>query len=164
MLPCLGRAQPGTLPYNINNNNHNTAAVCGAPWQQLLQGSLARSFWKGVGDIKEVLVPNTGNNINTSTFYVNNEENILSEEDNFFEDMTALYRQQVVLFQRCCEQIKDVYRVDIAPTNDQQQVSPFGKTIFSYTVQSLIYLFQERCLRMVVRDYTVMFSTVSYTC
>ena len=127
MLPCLGKAQPGTLPYNINNtntDNHNTA---GAPWQQLLQGSLARSFWRGVGDIKEVLVPNMSNNINTSTFYVDNGENILSEEDNFFEDMTALYRQQVVLFQRSCEQIKDVYRVDIAPPTTHHQVSPFGK-------------------------------------
>ena len=101
----------------------------------MLQVNLARSFWRGVGDIKEAIVPNHTNNLNmnTSTFYIEEDTNLLLEEDSFFEDMTSLYRKQAVLFQRSCEQIKDVYRVDITPSAHLNEVSPFGKnTIFHH--------------------------------
>ena len=99
---------------------------CGAPLQlllhqnRMLQVNLARSFWYGIGDIKEALMPNHFNNLNmnTSTFYIEGDKNLLLEDDNFFEDMTSLYRKQAVLFQRSCEQIRDVYRVDITPNTD----------------------------------------------
>ena len=55
---------------------------------------------------QEVLLPN--NNVSgPSTFYTNDgDSNFLMEDDNFFEDMTSLYRKQKVLFQRSCEQLK----------------------------------------------------------
>ena len=72
---------------------------CGAPLQllldqnRMLQVNLARSFWRGIGDIKEALVPNHINNLNmnTSTFYIEGDKNLLLEDDNFFDDMTSLY-------------------------------------------------------------------------
>ena len=33
-------------------------------------------------------------------------------DDNFFEDITCLYRRQSMLFQRCCEQLKDIYQTE----------------------------------------------------
>ena len=33
-------------------------------------------------------------------------------DDNFFEDITTLYRRQSMLFQRCCEQLKDIYQTE----------------------------------------------------
>ena len=155
-MTCLGRGQPATLPHGINGNTHwknqddsrtgetlrSSAAMtlerttdCGAPLQllldqnRMLQVNLARSFWRGIGDIKEALVPNHINNLNmnTSTFYIEGDKNFLLEDDNFFEDMTSLYRKQAVLFQRSCEQIRDVYRVDITPSANANEVSPFGK-------------------------------------
>ena len=156
MLTCLGHGQPATLPHGINadtgwkNGEHSNigetvrssavmtmerTADCGAPLQllldqnRMLQVNLARSFWRGIGDIKEALVPNHTNNLNmnTSTFYIEGDKNLLLEDDTFFEDMTSLYQKQAVLFQRSCEQIRDVYRVDITPSTDIDEVSPFGK-------------------------------------
>ena len=155
MMTCLGRSQTASLPHGVNGTTHwengvshtgetwqTSAAVtlqrttdCGAPLQllldqnRMLQVNLARSFWRGIGDIKEALVPNHINNLNmnTSTFYIEEDNNVLLEDDNFFEDMTSLYRKQAVLFQRSCEQIKDVYRVDITPPANLDEVSPFGK-------------------------------------
>lgn len=155
MMTCLGRSQTASLPHGVNGTTHwengvshtgetwqTSAAVtlqrttdCGAPLQllldqnRMLQVNLARSFWRGIGDIKEALVPNHINNLNmnTSTFYIEEDNNVLLEDDNFFEDMTSLYRKQAVLFQRSCEQIKDVYRVDITPPANLDEVSPFGE-------------------------------------
>ena len=69
----------------------------------MLQDKLARSFWRGIGDIKDI------------------------------EDMTSLYRKQAVMFQRSCEQIRDVYRVDPTPnqTHKPNEVSPFGTSEYS---------------------------------
>ena len=156
MMTCLGHGQPATLPHGINGNtewengdNSNTGETlrssavmtlerttdCGASLQllfdqnRMVQVNLARSFWRGIGDIKEALVPNHINNLNmnTSTLYVEEYKNYLLEDDNFFDDITSLYQQQAVLFHRSCEQIRDVYRVDITPNTDIDEVSPFGK-------------------------------------
>ena len=149
MLTCLGHGQPGSLPHGLHGNTGwstgggeetvmstlDRTTDCGAPLQlllgqnRMLQVNLARSFWRGMGDIKEAIVPNHTNNLNmnTSTFYIEEDKNLLLEEDSFFEDMTSLYRKQAALFQRSCEQIKDVYRVDITPSAHLDEVSPFGK-------------------------------------
>ena len=109
---------------------------CGAPFKLIvdqnrsLQVNLARSFWRGVGDIKEAFLPNpqlTGSDKNRSTFYIEEDTTFLLEDDNFFEDISQLYRQQAVLFQRSCDQIKDVYRVDIVPNSALEDISPFGE-------------------------------------
>ena len=102
MMTCLVHGQPATLPHGINGNtgvkkpdNSNTGETlrssavmtlertkdCGTPLQlllyqnRMLQVNLARSFWRGIGDIKEALValvPNHINNLNmnTSVFYI----------------------------------------------------------------------------------------------
>jgi hypothetical protein len=33
-------------------------------------------------------------------------------DDNFFEDITTLHQRQGMLFQRCCEQLKDIYQTE----------------------------------------------------
>ena len=35
----------------------------------------------------------------------------MDEEDQFFKDINTLYQRQKVLFQKCCEQLKDIYLV-----------------------------------------------------
>ena len=37
----------------------------------------------------------------------------MDEEDQFFKDINTLYQRQKVLFQKCCEQLKDIYLVRI---------------------------------------------------
>ena len=105
---------------------------CGAPFQHFvdsrkyLHHHLARSFWKGFGDIKEAFTP--GHFVmEPSKFYLEDDHNTLQEDDNFFEDITQLYKKQAVLFQRSCDQIKDVYRVDIVNSTLKPNVSPFGE-------------------------------------
>lgn len=107
--------------------------------------------------LQEVLLPN--NNVpGNSTFYTKEGDNtnFLMEDDNFFEDMTSLYRKQKVLFQRSCEQLKvglffypmifwkfglfspvinfvfffqDVFKVEITPFLGPLGSSPFGKFV-----------------------------------
>ena len=152
MFTCLGRGGPPTLPHGVNGDlshvdSHaetekceslRSSALtlerttdCGAPLQNLLeqnkffQHNLSQSFWKGFGDIKEVFNPHNLN-MQTSTFYVEDERDVRSEDDNFFEDITSLYKKQALLFQRSCEQIKDVYRVDIV-SSSRLSASPFGE-------------------------------------
>lgn len=36
---------------------------------------------------------------------------LMDEEDQFFQDINSLYQRQKVLFQKCCEQLKDIYMV-----------------------------------------------------
>jgi hypothetical protein len=36
---------------------------------------------------------------------------MMDEEDQFFKDINTLYQRQKVLFQKCCEQLKDIYLV-----------------------------------------------------
>ena len=62
---------------------------------------------------QEVLLPNSVAPLQpgTSTFYTaEGDKNVLLEDDNFFEDMTSLYKRQKVLFQRSCDQLK-VYKL-----------------------------------------------------
>ena len=140
MFTCLGRGGPPTLPHGVNGDlSHlendkfeslrsvtlERTTDCGAPLQNLLQNNLSQSFWRGFGNIKEVFnSPNL--NMKTSTFYVEDERDVRSEDDNFFEDITSLYKRQALLFQRSCEQIKDVYRVDIV-SSSHLSASPFGE-------------------------------------
>ena len=90
----------------------------------------ANSFWSGVSEIKDVLI--TGNpllesssniaNNETARFYVQ-DPNLLtldnrtggsgsdSDPDHFFNDINTLYKRQTALFQRSCEQLKDLYHI-----------------------------------------------------
>ena len=78
----------------------------------------AQSFWNGVSEIKDVLT--TSNPLlETSKFYVEETstlEQIKAEDnhqpDQFFEDINTLYERQTALFQRSCEQLKDLYQID----------------------------------------------------
>ena len=148
MFTCLGRGGPPTLPHGVNGDlSHlendkleslrtsvtlERTTECGVPLHSLMeqnkffQHNLSQSFWKGFGDIKEVFNPAHNLNMQTSTFYVEDERVVRSEDDNFFEDITSLYQRQAALFQRSCEQIKDVYRVDIV-SSSRLSTSPFGE-------------------------------------
>ena len=106
---------------------------CGAPLHSFLahnRGNISRSLWRGVGDIKEALTPHSiySPTAETCKFYLEHEEaEEVTEDDNFFEDITELYQRQKQLFQRSCDQIKDVYRVDIVNSTLRSNVSPFGE-------------------------------------
>ena len=93
----------------------------------------ANSFWSGVSEIKDVLITgnplleSSSNNIannETARFYVQ-DPNLLtldnrtggvgsgsdSDPDHFFNDINTLYKRQTALFQRSCEQLKDLYHI-----------------------------------------------------
>ena len=140
MFTCLGRGGPPTLPHGVNGDfsqldsekfeslrsvTLERTTHCGPPLQTFINHNVSQSFWKGFGDIKEILNP-CNLNMQTSTFYVEDERDVRSEDDNFFEDITSLYKRQALLFQRSCEQIKDVYRVDIV-SSSRLSASPFGE-------------------------------------
>ena len=74
----------------------------------------AQSFWNGVSEIKDVLT--TSNPLlETSRFYVEETLEVKAElepeADQFFEDINTLYERQTALFQRSCEQLKDLYQI-----------------------------------------------------
>ena len=74
----------------------------------------AQSFWNGVSEIKDVLT--TSNPLlETSRFYVEEtlevKPELEPEADQFFEDINTLYERQTALFQRSCEQLKDLYQI-----------------------------------------------------
>ena len=49
----------------------------------------------------------------TATFYVKESQPTIDDDnETFFEDITNLYRRQSMLFNRCCEQIKDIYQAE----------------------------------------------------
>ena len=89
----------------------------------------ANSFWSGVSEIKDVLT--TGNPLletntrsETAKFYVVEDdvskiESTLNKTnpDHFFEDISTLYQRQTALFQRSCEQLKDLYQIQGYQTN-----------------------------------------------
>jgi hypothetical protein len=56
--------------------------------------------------LQEALLPNSYVSSNATFYTTEGDANYLMEDDNFFEDMTSLYRKQKVLFQRSCEQLK----------------------------------------------------------
>ena len=90
----------------------------------------SKGFWNGVSDLKDVLVtpknPLLSARHETAKFYIKEStlrsqsktEKLLEKlqdegfDDNFFEDITSLYRRQSMLFQRCCEQLKDIYQTE----------------------------------------------------
>ena len=74
----------------------------------------AQSFWNGVSEIKDVLT--TSNPLlETSRFYLEETLEVKAElepeADQFFEDINTLYERQTALFQRSCEQLKDLYQI-----------------------------------------------------
>ena len=77
----------------------------------------AQSFWSGVSEIKDVLT--TSNPLletSNSKFYVEETSTLekITEndfQDQFFEDINTLYERQTALFQRSCEQLKDLYQI-----------------------------------------------------
>ena len=92
--------------------------------RQPITALAARGFWNGISELKNVLTPgnplleNQGKNSN-ATFYVGDsaiksssrKSKVMDEEDQFFKDINTLYQRQKVLFQKCCEQLKDIYLV-----------------------------------------------------
>ena len=94
--------------------------------RQPITALAARGFWNGISELKNVLTPgnplleNQGKNSN-ATFYVGDsaiksssrKSKVMDEEDQFFKDINTLYQRQKVLFQKCCEQLKDIYLVRI---------------------------------------------------
>ena len=105
----------GCLPFKCLGNNNFTLDVRRKPISALA----ANSFWSGVSEIKDVLI--SGNPLlETSRFYVEDEpseEEILDnrkespDPDHFFNDINTLYQRQTALFQRSCEQLKDLYHI-----------------------------------------------------
>ena len=79
----------------------------------------ANSFWSGVSEIKDVLI--SGNPLlETSRFYVEDEpseDEVFDnrekspDPDHFFNDINTLYQRQTALFQRSCEQLKEIYHI-----------------------------------------------------
>ncbi len=94
--------------------------------RQPISAGTAKGFWNGITELKNVLTPGNplleNNVINrNATFYVGHPSKSLSskkarkmmdEEDQFFKDINTLYQRQKVLFQKCCEQLKDIYLVN----------------------------------------------------
>ena len=91
----------------------------------------SKGFWNGVTELKDVLSnprnPLASERQETAKFYIK-ESTLKSQhrktqklleklhdegfDDNFFEDITTLHRRQNMLFQRCCEQLKDIYETE----------------------------------------------------
>ena len=112
--------------------------------RQPITALATQGFWNGVSDLKDVLStpknPLLLERNETAKFYVNEttlrsssrNERLLAklqdEEigDNFFEDIGSLYRRQSMLFQRCCQQLKDIYQ-----TESENMMN--GKDAVSYT-------------------------------
>jgi hypothetical protein len=121
--------QAGCLP-NLsclasNTNNFTTLDARRRP----ISVMAANSFWSGVSEIKDVLTTNPlleGSTMNeTAKFYVNDSrgstlDRPASENDHFFEDINTLYRRQTALFQRSCEQLKDLYHIQDHDEDDPQ--------------------------------------------
>ena len=93
-------------------------------WRQATSSS--RGFWTGINELRSVLTPGNPlleNQMSGATFYVVNPSKstlmsktalkMMDEEDQFFKDISALYQRQKVLFQKCCEQLKDIYLVSL---------------------------------------------------
>ena len=76
----------------------------------------ANSFWSGLSEIKDVLT--TGNPLlvpnETAQFYVDHQQEKQVQQDHFFEDINTLYQRQTALFQRSCEQLKDLYQITVS--------------------------------------------------
>ena len=107
----LDKTQQGCLPGGCNF----TLDIRRRPISALA----ANSFWSGVSEIKDVLT--TGNPLlvngsvpsETAQFYVQELQKMPSQgnDDHFFEDISTLYQRQTALFQRSCEQLKDLYKI-----------------------------------------------------
>eukprot|EP00095_Tigriopus_kingsejongensis_P000958 maker-scaffold83_size396513-snap-gene-0.15 protein:Tk00958 transcript:maker-scaffold83_size396513-snap-gene-0.15-mRNA-1 annotation:"conserved hypothetical protein" len=119
----------------------------------------SQGFWNGVSDIKEVFAPSNPLLNTKAQFYLPDQAsttdykgradqgglNGTEDEDQFFEDITLLYRRQTMLFERSCEQLKDLYELDLsgssgsldtssvrtgtpsAQDGGQQRMTPFGE-------------------------------------
>lgn len=119
-VQSLNNQSSGCLPTNCTGNF--TLDLRRRPISALA----ANSFWSGVSEIKDVLT--TGNPLlvtstpnETAQFYLNEDEPIEdanAKHDHFFEDINTLYKRQTALFQRSCEQLKDLYRIQ---DQDQDQ-------------------------------------------
>lgn len=88
----------------------------------------AKSFWTGVSDIKDVLTPANPLLENSSTFYIQDSRRSTLDsrtssapDDHFFEDINTLYKRQTALFQRSCEQLKDLYNITDDPEEPDHQ-------------------------------------------
>ena len=90
MFTCLGRGGPPTLPHGVNGDfsqldsekfeslrsvTLERTTHCGPPLQTFINHNVSQSFWKGFGDIKEILNP-CNLNMQTSTFYVEDERDV----------------------------------------------------------------------------------------
>ena len=116
MLSCL-RGSDSLPP------GQSLSSECGAPLQMLLDQP--RIVQMNVARQLGLVAPTSA----SSTFYI--PPHLLTgevmEEDSFFEDMTALYRRQAILFQKTKDQVRDVYRVDLPLASKQPGNSLFGE-------------------------------------
>ena len=121
----------GVLPKNLPGIRDESNFAIGSDYRRRPITALAsKGFWNGVSELKDVLStpknPLSFEREETAKFYIkettlrtqSKTEKLLEKlqdegfDDNFFEDMTCLVRRQSMLFQRCCEQLKDIYQTE----------------------------------------------------
>lgn len=149
-MECLGHMRTSSsLPRLDVGNQANPGCLTGCfPWQggAWTEGDRSRNrrpitalasqgFWNGISDIKEVFTPsNPLLNANNAQFYLqetgnsgvptsDREHGGREDEDQFFEDITLLYRRQTMLFERSCEQLKDLYELDLSGSSGSSDAS-----------------------------------------
>ena len=129
MLPSC--AVSGLHPKNLPGIRDDSNFAIGSDYRRRPITALAsKGFWNGVSELKDVLStpknPLSVEREETAKFYIkeatlrsqSKTEKLLEKlqdegfDDNFFEDMTCLVRRQSMLFQRCCEQLKDIYQTE----------------------------------------------------
>ncbi len=97
------------LSQNINkstNNNNRQNQV----WTECF-AARSRQPVTALGRNLSELLNSSSNNTNSSNskFYVSREDKGKNEDSKFFEDINTLSRRQALLFQKSCEQLKDLY-------------------------------------------------------
>ena len=121
----------GLHPKNLPGIRDDSNFAIGSDYRRRPITALAsKGFWNGVSELKDVLSPPKNplsvEREETAKFYIkeatlrsqSKTEKLLEKlqdegfDDNFFEDMTCLVRRQSMLFQRCCEQLKDIYQTE----------------------------------------------------
>ncbi len=145
-LDSLGGCLPNTLPVSsyfssVRNRRPITAIA-------------TKSFWNGVSDIKDVFAAAASNSNPTTTaqFYIKavdlnsaNDgdgtfddaiEDDSSQEDRFFEDIESLYRRQTMLFQRSCDQLREIYELNSTPPAPSPSNASGASTISRPTAAS----------------------------
>ncbi len=123
-MECLGYNNTDrrgrTLPAGINEQClsgcfPSTSALWhqGARSRQPITALAARSLRNGITELREVVAQSTarGKQRQTSAhFYV--KASVGEKEDTFFEEITSLCQRQTLLFQRSCEQLRNLYDED----------------------------------------------------